>query len=108
MTATTARVPLCQLDDIAPGLGRAFAVGGRELAVFRGRDGRVFAVDGKCPHKRGPLADGMLIGEQIVCPLHAFRFKGSTGACDQEGVCAVEAFPAEVQDGRVFVTVPAE
>ena len=106
MTTTATRVPLCVLDDIATGLGRAFDVGGRSIAVFRGRDGRVFAVDGKCPHKGGPLADGMLIGEQVVCPLHAFRFHGTSGECDQAGTCAIETFTTEVQNGTVFVTVP--
>lgn len=105
-TTAPTRVALCVLDDIAVGLGRAFEVGGKSIAVFRSRDGRVFAVEGRCPHKDGPLADGMLIGEQIVCPLHAFRFGGTTGACDQANVCAIEAFPAEVQNGTVFVTVP--
>lgn len=108
MTTTATRVPLCTLDDIAVGLGRAFEVGGRPLAVFRGRDDRVFAVNGKCPHKNGPLADGMLIGEQVVCPLHAFRFHGAKGECDQPGTCGIETFPAEVRDGTVFVTVPVE
>lgn len=106
MTVTTARVPLCTLDDLPHGLGRAFEVGGRALAVFRGRDDRVFAVEGTCPHKSGPLADGMLIGEQVVCPLHAYRYEGGSGACDQEGACDIEAFPAEVRGGTVFVTVP--
>jgi len=106
MTTTVTRVPLCALDDIATGLGRAFDIGGRSVAVFRSRDGRVFAVDGKCPHKGGPLADGMLIGEQVVCPLHAFRYQGTSGACDQPGACAIEAYPAEVRDGTVYITVP--
>jgi nitrite reductase (NADH) small subunit len=106
MTPTATRVPLCTLDDIAVGLGRGFAVGDTPIAVFRSRDGRVFAVAGRCPHKDGPLADGMLIGEQVVCPLHAFRFHGASGECDQPGTCALEAFPAEVRDGTVFVTVP--
>lgn len=106
MTATAARVPLCTLADIAPGLGRGFEIDGRPVAVFRGRDGQVFAVDGRCPHKGGPLADGMLIGEQVVCPLHAYRYHGATGDCDQPGACGVEAFPAEVRGGVVYVTVP--
>ena len=68
--------------------------------------GQVFAVDGVCPHKGGPLADGMLVGDQVVCPLHAFRFDAATGACDQPGVCAIATYPVEVRDGAVFVTVP--
>ena len=105
-TAPTTKVPLCTLDDIAVGLGRSFDVGGTSVAVFRGREGQVFAVEGKCPHKGGPLADGMLIGEQVVCPLHAYRYHGTSGECDQPGACAIEAFPAEVQNGTVYVTVP--
>ena len=106
MTTTATRVPLCTFDDLPHGLGRAFDVGGTSVAVFRGRDGQVFAVAGRCPHKDGPLADGMLIGEQVVCPLHAYRYHGTSGACDQPTACAIEAFPAEVQNGTVYVTVP--
>jgi len=98
-------VPLCTLEEVPPGLGRSFAVGGRLIAVFHGRNGNVFAVDGRCPHKGGPLADGMLLGEQVVCPLHAFRFHGLSGECEQAGECAIETYPAEVRDGAVFVTV---
>jgi nitrite reductase (NADH) small subunit len=98
-------VSLCRLDELPAGLGRSFEVGGRLIAVFRGRSGNVFAVDGKCPHRGGPLADGMLIGEKVVCPLHAHRFHGLTGECEESGVCAIETYPAEVHDGAVFVTV---
>ena len=105
-TKAPGRVAVCQEWDIPLGLGRSFQVAGRLVAVFKARDGKLFAVDGTCPHKGGPLADGMLIGEQVVCPLHAFRFDGTSGGCDQAHVCAIEAFPAEVRAGTVFVTVP--
>ena len=106
MTATLTRVPLCTLDELPVGLGRAFEIGGVPLAVFRARTGEVYAVAGACPHKGGPLADGMLIGSQVVCPLHAYRYHVESGECDQPGACAVEAFPAEVRDNTVFVAVP--
>jgi nitrite reductase (NADH) small subunit len=102
---TASRIPLCTLDDIPLGLGRAFEVAGRTIAVFRARNGKVFAVDGSCPHKGGPLADGMLIDEQVVCPLHAFRFHGTSGECDQANVCSIATYPAEVCDGEVLVTI---
>jgi nitrite reductase (NADH) small subunit len=106
MTTTATRVPLCTLDDIAAGLGRAFDVGGRYVAVFRSRDGKVFAVEGTCPHKGGPLADGMVVGHQVVCPLHAFRFEADTGACDQPGTCSIGAYPVEVECDTVFILMP--
>ena len=98
-------IPLCHLDDIPTGLGRGFDVGGKRVAVFKSRTGRVFAVDGVCPHKQGPLADGMLVGESVVCPLHAFRFDGTSGECDQPGVCAITTYPVVVHRCVVHLTV---
>jgi nitrite reductase (NADH) small subunit len=97
---------ICELDELPVGLGRAFRVGGRAIAVFRARSGKVFAVANSCPHKGGPLADGMLAGEQVVCPLHAFRFDSDSGECDQPGTCAVETFLVEVIGSFVRVGVP--
>jgi nitrite reductase (NADH) small subunit len=100
------RISLCKEWEIPFGLGRAFEVAGRKLAVFKARDGKVFAVDGVCPHKRGPLADGMMVGHQIVCPLHAYRYEGSSGACDQPNACSISAYPVEVENDDVFVVLP--
>lgn len=97
---------ICHLDELPIGLGRAFRVGDHAIAVFRTRGGKVFAVANQCPHKGGPLADGMLAGEQVVCPMHAFRFDAS-GECDQPGVCAVATHPVEVIEGFVRVGVSA-
>ena len=107
MSSTTAAysAPVCRVEDIPVGLGRAFRVGGESIAVFRSRAGQVFAVANRCPHRGGPLADGMLVGEQVVCPLHAFRYHGRTGECDQAGACSVSAYPAEVTNGVVRVAL---
>ncbi|MGK3986868.1 Rieske 2Fe-2S domain-containing protein [Sorangium sp. So ce136] len=67
------------LTQIPVGEGRAFHVGGREVAVFRTRAGELFAVQARCPHKGGPLADGILGGKDIQCPLHGIAFDLSTG-----------------------------
>lgn len=99
--------PVCDLEDLPVGLGRSFMVGSRVIALFRTRAGRVLATADKCPHKGASLADGMLAGDQIVCPLHSFRFDGSTGECDQEGTCGIETFPVEVRAGKVFVALGA-
>ena len=102
---TLKRIALCQLDELPVGLGRAFEVEGKPIAVFRTRLGRVFAVDGICPHKGGPLADGMLAGDSVVCPYHAFRFDSGTGACDQPGICSIATHPIEVAGDAVFVMI---
>jgi nitrite reductase (NADH) small subunit len=108
MMATLARVPLALLDDLPLGLGRAFEIQGKTIAVFRSRDDQIYAVEGVCPHKGGPLADGMLIGDQIVCPLHGYRYHGSSGECDQPGTCSIQAYATVLDDTQVYLMVPTE
>lgn len=100
------RVRVCKEWDIPLGLGRSFVVAGRRIAVFKARDGKLFAVDGTCPHRGGPLADGMIVGHQVVCPLHAFRFSADSGTCDQPGTCSIESYPLEVDGDTVTVLLP--
>lgn len=99
-------VKVCALEDLPIGLGRAFNIGGRTLALFRTRGGRIFAVDNRCPHKGGPLAEGMLAGDAVVCPLHAFRFELANGTCDQPGTCPIATYPVTQEADDVFVSLP--
>lgn len=100
-------VPVCDISSIPPGMGRAFQIGSHRVAVFLTREGRVYATEQRCPHRGGPLADGMLVGKQVVCPLHSFRFDLETGQCEQPGVCPVRLYPVEVTpDGQILIGVP--
>ena len=67
------------VDGIPLGQGRLFKVHGLSIAVFRSRDGTVFASQAECPHKGGPLADGILGQRTLVCPLHACTFDVRSG-----------------------------
>jgi nitrite reductase (NADH) small subunit len=86
--------------------GRAVRLGAWELAVFN-LGGRVLAVANRCPHRGGPLCDGLLAGETVVCPLHAWKVLLNTGAVAGAGADAcVATFPARVEDALVYVQVP--
>ena len=98
-------VEVCKLNELPVGLGRSFQIGDKLVAVFRTRTGRVFTVDGRCPHKGAPLAEGMLAGDQVVCPYHAFRYDSSTGECDQNGACAAATYPTEIAGDAVLVGI---
>ncbi|MDQ0922163.1 nitrite reductase/ring-hydroxylating ferredoxin subunit [Pseudarthrobacter sp. W1I19] len=67
------------VEQIPPGEGRAFAVDGGQVAVFRLRDGSLRALPAVCPHKGGPLADGTIDLNVVVCPLHQHAFDLATG-----------------------------
>ena len=72
-------IPLGPADDIPVGQSRAYAVDGRQIVVFRLRDGSLRALDAVCPHRGGPLADGLTDSRVVVCPLHGFTYDLATG-----------------------------
>jgi nitrite reductase (NADH) small subunit len=90
------------VDRIPPGEGRTFELRGRRIAVFRTRAGQVYATQASCPHRGGPLADG-LVGEQcVVCPLHGYKFDLASGAPIGHACGGVTTYPVSVgDDGRI-------
>ena len=68
------------IDQIPVGEGRNFKVADTRMAIFRTHAGDVFATQPDCPHLAGPLADGLMGGSTIVCPLHDRHFDLATGA----------------------------
>lgn len=91
------------IDLVPVGEGRAFDLGTERIAVFRTRDGQVFATQAECPHGKGPLADGLTGNATVVCPLHARSFELSTGQCRSEGCEPLVTYPIVVRDGALFL-----
>jgi nitrite reductase (NADH) small subunit len=75
----TKTVNLGSVDKVPPGQGFCFIVAGREIAVFRQRDGKLFATQNRCPHKQGPLSEGIIGAGKVICPLHSHKFDLSSG-----------------------------
>jgi nitrite reductase (NADH) small subunit len=101
------RVTAC--DNIPAREGRAVMVGDREMALFNLGD-RFLAVDNRCPHKAGPLCDGIVTGTAVVCPLHAWKVNLETGvverpATDAAAAC-VSTYATRVEDDVVLVELP--
>ena len=76
---TASTLDLGPVDQIPVGEGRVFMVGRIPVAIFRDRDDNLFATQALCPHKGGPLADGITGDGQLQCPLHSFKFELTTG-----------------------------
>ncbi|MCB0871998.1 MAG: nitrite reductase (NAD(P)H) small subunit [Thermoleophilia bacterium] len=95
------------VEVVPVGEGREFLVDGRRIAVFRPRSGTLAATDAVCPHRQGPLADGIIGMDSVVCPLHGRRFSLTSGE-DDAGPCAVRVYPVESAGGRIVLTLAGE
>lgn len=100
-------IRIAEADRIPVREGRAATVDGREIAIFNLGD-RYVAVDNRCPHQGGPLADGIVANGAIVCPLHAWKISLCTGAVERPSglVDCVRSYPARVEAGLVLVQLP--
>lgn len=103
-TKTWIRVADCH--DIPLREGRAVKTGSREIAVFNLGD-RFLAVESRCPHKGGPLADGIVSGATVVCPLHAWKLSLETGKglTGPSAASCVETFRTRVEQGIVLLEI---
>jgi nitrite reductase (NADH) small subunit len=101
------RVARCQ--DIPLREGRSVRLGDRDIAIFNLGD-RFFAIDNRCPHKAGPLSEGIVSGEMVVCPLHAWKISLETGmvARPVNQLPCLETFRTQIEAGVILLEVPVE
>jgi nitrite reductase [NAD(P)H] small subunit len=94
-------------DSVPPREGRAALVGDREIALFN-LGGSFLAVDNRCPHRGGPLADGIVAGRSVVCPLHAWKVCLDDGGVQRpaDTIACVRTYPTRVDDGIVWIELP--
>lgn len=73
------------------------------VAVFRAADDHVFALDDRCPHKGGPLSEGIVHGHSVTCPLHNWVFDMNSGVAQGADEGAVTTYAVKVDAGRVLI-----
>jgi nitrite reductase (NADH) small subunit len=98
---------ITRFENIPPREGRPVRVGNLEIAIFN-LNGRFLTIENACPHKGGPLCDGIVTGAAVVCPLHGRHFDLETGmpVRASEPSC-LAIFPTRVEDGIILVNLEA-
>jgi nitrite reductase (NADH) small subunit len=91
------------LSDIPPQGARVVKTAQGCVAVFRTATDQVFAIDDACPHKGGPLSEGIVHGNSVTCPLHAWVFSLETGMAQGVDEGSVNSYPARVEAGRILL-----
>lgn len=96
---------VCPLGDIKPLGSRVVRSDNREIGVFRTEGDHVFAVNNLCPHKKGPLSQGIVHGDKVTCPLHNWKISLVTGKAEEPDEGETTCYPTKIEDGIVFLDV---
>jgi nitrite reductase (NADH) small subunit len=95
---------VCKVDDIPPlGARRVARESGLAVAVFRGVNDRVFALLDRCPHKGGPLSQGIVFGDSVACPLHNWTLSLVDGQAKAPDVGCAVVFACKVEGDAVYL-----
>ncbi len=96
---------ICKLDDI-PRLGsRIVRSMNGDIALFRTSSDEVFALRDRCPHKGGPLSQGLVHGNQVTCPLHGWRLRLDSGEAVAPDQGCSRRYPIRIENGTVFLDI---
>ena len=96
-------IAVTKLDDI-PVLGsRVLETADTRIAVFRGKDDRVYAIKDACPHKQGPLSQGIMHGESVTCPLHNWKINLASGEAMGPDEGCTNVYATRVDKGMVYI-----
>jgi nitrite reductase (NADH) small subunit len=75
----------------------------REIAIFRTASDEVFALENRCPHKGGPLSDGIVHGRKVACPLHNWIINLEDGEATGADKGCARRFPVKLENGRIYL-----
>jgi nitrite reductase (NADH) small subunit len=96
---------VCAVAEI-PVLGaRVIRTGQEDISVFRNDADEVFALHDRCPHRGGPLSQGIVHGRSVTCPLHSWKIDLTNGEAIAPDVGCARAFLVKVVDGVVLVAI---
>jgi len=99
------RIRVAGAGEVAPGCRKLVHVEGREIALFN-VDGALYAIEAICPHRGGPLQDGDLEGETVICPLHDYDFNLKTGESAAAPDLRAATFPIAAEGPDILVELP--
>lgn len=101
-------IEIGRIEDIPRQGARVVRTSLGDIAVFRTATDEVFALRDRCPHKGGPLSQGIVAGKTVTCPLHNWNIHLDSGdAVAPDKGCAA-TFPAKIVEGMVYISLPVE
>ena len=96
-------IKVCALDEIAPQGSRVVESSQGKIAIFRTLDDRVFGLHDRCPHKGGPLSQGIVHGDTVTCPLHGWKLGLADGEVVAPDKGCAKSFAVKLESGSVWL-----
>ena len=96
-------IDICAIDDIPLRGARRLTTALGCVAVFRTSADEVFAASDTCPHKGGPLSEGIVHGQSVTCPLHNWVFDLNTGQAQGVDEGQIATYPVRLEGGRILL-----
>ena len=96
-------IDIGSLDDIPVRGARVVKTAAGCVALFRTDEAEVFAASNTCPHKKGPLSEGIVHGHKVTCPLHNWVFDLTTGEAQGADDGRISTYPVRLEDGRILL-----
>ncbi len=99
-------IDIGSIHDIPRQGARTVKLSSGEIGVFRTQDDRIFALENRCPHKHGPLSQGIVHGHAVACPLHNWRISLATGEALGDDKGCVPVVAVKLDGERVMIAWP--
>ncbi|MBL8149935.1 MAG: Rieske 2Fe-2S domain-containing protein [Blastocatellia bacterium] len=95
-------VKALQMSEIIQGRGKIVILNGHEIAVLKSGE-KVYALDNSCPHKGGPLGEGVVMGNMVICPWHGWPFDVNNGHCSINPRASVSCYEVKIEGDDIFI-----
>ncbi len=96
-------IEICALEEIPPLGARVVATAEGNVALFRAAGDEIFALKDECPHKKGPLSQGIVHGKRVTCPLHNWVLELENGAAIAPDTGCAQTYRAKNENGKIFI-----
>lgn len=105
MTKLLEKYKVCSIEDIPRQGGRLVKIDDKEIAIFRTSDDTIYALENKCPHKNGPLVEGIITDDILICPLHAQKINLKDGEVLAPNEGCVDTYEVNIEGDEVYINI---
>jgi len=96
---------IADLKDLPKQGAKSYTIGDRSIGIFRTFHNQIFAIHDQCPHKQGPLSEGLIHGKYVTCPLHDWTIDLQSGSCQSPDEGQVACYPLLIDGDEIWISL---